>query len=63
VFEGSIDVKLIENKPYKHIFGDCPWQWCASSPRSEKPKVVTMVTHLANRGLSFRVVYGPFFCF
>jgi hypothetical protein len=21
-----------KSKPYKNIFGGCPWRWCASSP-------------------------------
>jgi len=60
---GSIGVKLIENKPYKHNIGDCPWQWWASLPRSKKPKVVIMVTHLAKKRFIFQSCLRTFFIF
>lgn len=50
----SDGVSLLSNEPYKYKNGDCPWQWCASSARTEKPKVAIMVAHFNKPGFICR---------
>ena len=51
-----------KSKPYKNKFGGRPWRWCASSPRSEKPKTAIMVTHLDKNGFTGSFMPTDFFC-
>lgn len=69
VTEAADSVKLAsvlwaddKSKPYKNMYGDCPWRWCASSPSmSEKPKTAIMVTHLDENGFTGSLMPTDFF--
>ena len=43
----DIPVDHLKSEPYRQRLGGCPWEWCASSPRSEKPKVLKWPTALS----------------